>query len=123
MGLETKAPQGLGKIGGMSVAIAVCAFGRALDFATTWVAIGRGSAMEAQPLAKHVFDVLGFHAGLITYEAMITTPAIFLGCKLATRTFGKRSVDRNGSLGQRMFFISIGVISLIVAAFNAQYAR
>jgi hypothetical protein len=123
MGLEIKSRQWRAKIGGMSVAIAVCAFGRALDFATTWVAIGRGSAMEAQPLAKHVFDVLGFHTGLITYEAMITTPAIFLGCKLATHTFGKRSADREGSLGEQMFFISIGVISLIVAAFNVQYAR
>jgi hypothetical protein len=111
-----------GKIGGVTVAVAVCAFGRALDFATTWVAIGRGSAAEAEPLAKHVFDVLGFHTGLITYEAMITTPAIFLGCRLATHTFGKRPTDHAMSLGERMFFISIGVISLIVAAFNIQYA-
>ena len=123
MGLEKKPREWLGNIGGISIAVAVCAFGRALDFATTWVAIGRGTAMEAQPLAGHVFRVLGFHTGLITYEAMVTTPAIFLGCKLATRTFGKRFADRNGSLGQRMFFISIGVISMIVAAFNAQYAR
>jgi len=123
MGLEIKSQRWLGRISGISAAVAVCAFGRALDFATTWVAIGRGTAMEAEPLAKHVFDVLGFHTGLITYEAMITTPAIFLGCKLATHTFGKPSVDHRGTLGQRMFFISIGVISLIVAAFNVQYAR
>jgi len=122
MGLEIESPAWLGKLSGIGAAVAVCAFGRALDFATTWVAIGRGTAMEAEPLARHVFDVLGFHTGLITYEAMITTPAIFLGCKLATHTFGKRSADHKGSLGERMFFISIGVISLIVAAFNAQYA-
>jgi len=119
---KTGLRQWRGNVCGITGAVAVCAFGRALDFATTWVAIGRGSAMEAEPLAKHVFDVLGFHTGLITYEAMITTPAIFLGCKLATHTFGKRSADPAGSLGKRMFFISIGVISLIVAAFNAQYA-
>ncbi|MGA2605157.1 MAG: hypothetical protein ABSG14_13095 [Verrucomicrobiia bacterium] len=110
------------RVDGITGAVAVCAIGRALDFATTWVAIGRGRAMEAEPLARHVFDVFGFHAGLITYEAMITTPAIFLGCRLATHTFGRRSADHTASLGERMFFVSIGVISLIVAAFNAQYA-
>ncbi|HTS17964.1 MAG TPA: hypothetical protein VMP11_10355 [Verrucomicrobiae bacterium] len=111
------------EIGGITGAVAVCALGRGLDFATTWVAIGRGRAFEAEPFARHVLHVFGQHAGLITYEAMITTPAIFLGCRLATRMFGNRSAgDPNGtSLGERMFFVSIGVISLIVASFNVHY--
>jgi hypothetical protein len=109
--------------GGITGALAVCALGRALDFATTWVAIGRGRAIEAEPFAKHVFQVFGSHAGMITYEAMITTPAIFLGCRLATRAFCNNSPDHpvDTTLGERMFFVSIGVISVIVAAFNAKY--
>ena len=119
---STSLRQWCGRLGGVTGAVAMCAFGRALDFATTWVAIERGHAIEAEPLARHVFGVFGHHAGLITYEMMITTPAIFIGCRLATRVFGSRSADRRGvSLGERMFFVSIGVISLIVAAFNAQY--
>jgi hypothetical protein len=109
--------------GGVTGALVVCALGRALDFATTWVAIGRGHATEAEPFAKHIFQVLGSHAGMITYEAMITTPAIFLGCRIATRAFCSRSLDQpvDTTLGEQMFFVSIGVISVIVAAFNAQY--
>ena len=109
--------------GGITGAVAVCALGRALDFATTWVAIGRGHAIEAEPLAKHVLHVFGSHAGMITYEALITTPAIFLGCRLATRAFRKGSPDHpvGTALGERMFFVSVGIISVIVAAFNVQY--
>jgi len=60
---------------------------------------------------------------MIMYEALITTPAIFLGCRLATRAFCNGSPDHpvETMLGERMFFVSIGVISIIVAAFNAQY--
>lgn len=121
--MEASLGRWLKRFGGITAAVAVCALGRALDFATTWVAIGRGHAMEAEPFARHVLHVFGQHAGLITYEALITTPAIFLGCRLATRVFGKGSSDHplEPSLGERMFFVSIGVISLIVAGFNAQY--
>ncbi len=112
--------EGFGSVTG---ALAVCALGRALDFATTWVAIGRGRAFEAEPFARHVLHVFGQHAGLITYEALITTPAIFLGCRLATSAFCKSSPKHQAqrTLGERMFFVSIGVISIIVAAFNTQY--
>lgn len=111
------------RFGGITGAVAVCALGRALDFATTWVAIGRGHAVEAEPLARHVLRVFGSHAGMITYEAMITTPAIFLGCRLATRAVCTQFPDHpvETRLGEQMFFVSIGVISVVVAAFNAQY--
>ena len=101
----------------------MCALGRALGFATTWVAIGRGRAIEAEPLARHVLHVFGPHAGMITHEALITTPAIFVGCRLATRAFCNRSPDYRveTTLGKQMFFVPIGIISVIVAAFNAQY--
>ncbi|MGD1019013.1 MAG: hypothetical protein ABSA12_06810 [Verrucomicrobiia bacterium] len=123
MGAKTSLWQWFGRHDGITGAVAVCALGRALDFATTWVALGQGRAMEREPLATHVFHMLGLPAGMITYEALITTPAIFLGCRLATRAFGSGSPDHpvNTTLGERMFFVSIGVISVIVAAFNAQY--
>ena len=123
MGSKTTLRGWFERIGGITGAVAVCALGRALDFATTWVALGRGHAVESQPLAMHVFHTLGLPAGMITYEALITTPAIFLGCRLATRAFCSRSPDHavETTLGERMFFVSIGVISVIVAAFNVQY--
>lgn len=123
MGEKTRLRKWCERAGGVTGALGICALGRALDFATTWVAIERGHAIEAEPLARHVLHVLGSHAGMITYEALITTPAIFLGCRLATGVFGKGSPDLpvGTMLGERMFFVSIGVISVIVAAFNAQY--
>ncbi len=120
MGEETRLRKLCARAGGITGALGICALGRALDFATTWVAMDRGHAIEAEPLARHVFHVFGSHAGMITYEALITTPAIFLGCRLATGVFGK-GFDSGTTLGERMFFVSIGVISVIVAAFNAQY--
>lgn len=120
MGEKTRLRKWRERAGGVTGALGICALGRALDFATTWVAIGRGHAIEAEPLARHVLHVFGSHAGMITYEAVITTPAIFLGCRLATGVFGKGS-DGRRTLGERMFFVSIGVISVIVAAFNVQY--
>lgn len=125
MGTETSLRQQFDRFGGITTAVAVCALGRALDFATTWVALGRGCAVEYQPLAMHVFHALGRDAGMITYESLITTPAIFLGSRLATRNFRNRSSRQpvETTLGKRMFFISIGVVSVIVATFNAQYLR
>ena len=123
MGAKTSLRQWLGRVDGVAGAVAVCALGRGLDFATTWVALGQGRVIERGPLATHMFHALGFPAGMITYEALITTPAIFLGCRLATRAFRSHSNDHpvETTLGERMFFVSIGVISVIVAAFNAQY--
>ena len=107
------------------IAVAVCALGRALDFATTWVAIGQGHAAEREPLAMHVFHLLGQHAGMITYEALITTPAIFLGCRLASCAFCRGSrADRASTAtvgAERLFFLLIGAISLVAAMFNTQY--
>ena len=79
MGAKTNLGWWFERFGGITGAVAVCALGRALDFATIWLAIGRGHAIEAEPLARHVFHMFGSHAGMITYEVLITTPAIFLG--------------------------------------------
>ena len=74
-------------------------------------------------MAGHVFHMFESHAGMITYEALMTTAAIALGCRLAARPFGSGSPDHpvKTTHGEPMFFVSIGVISVIVAAFNAQY--
>ena len=119
-------PHGCSKrLDSIVIAVAVCALGRALDFATTWVAIGQRRAAEGQPLAMHVFHLLGQHAGMIAYEALVTTPAIFLGCRLAARAFCRGSrggpVNTTATSGEWLFFILIGVISLGAAVFNAQY--
>lgn len=123
MGAKTRLRQWYGRIGGVTGAVAVCALGWALDFATTWIALGRGRAVESQPPATHVFHALGLPSGMIMYEALITTPAIFLGCRLATRALCNGSMDHpvETMLGEQMSFASIGAISVIVAAFNAQY--
>ncbi|MGO9243524.1 MAG: hypothetical protein ACLP0A_18395 [Verrucomicrobiia bacterium] len=123
MGAKTSLRQWFDSFGGITTAVAVCALGRALDFATTWVALGRGCAVEYQPLAMHVFHALGRNAGMITYESLITTPAIFLGCRLVTRNFciGSSRQPEKTILRKRMFFVSIGIISVIVATFNARY--
>ncbi len=91
MGAKTRLREWFGRHDGITGAVAVCALGRALDFATTWVTLGQGRAMERAPLATHAF--------------------------------GNGSADRPAgtALGERMFFVSIGVISVIGAAFNTQY--
>jgi hypothetical protein len=110
------------KYSGGWLAISACAFGRAVDFATTWVALKEGRAMEAKVGVAQLLDLLGTHRGLIAYESLITTPAIFLGCQLVRRSCDPSPIG--GSNGQalgraeRMFFLSIGVISLIAAMHN-----
>jgi hypothetical protein len=102
-----------------------CAAGRALDFATTWVAVGQGRAVEAKPFAADVFHLLGQHAGMIGYEAFITTPAIFLGCHLAERAFRIQPVDHAAEVAaanaSRLVFFLIGVVSLTAAVHNLQF--
>ncbi|HUJ08979.1 MAG TPA: hypothetical protein VL171_03060 [Verrucomicrobiae bacterium] len=109
----------------MPLAVATCAFGRAVDFATTWVALRKGFATEAKVGTAQLFQFLGPHWGLIAYEALVTTPAIFLGCYLIQRSRDqhspKGSTDHAAKLAERMFFFSIGVISLIVAAHNTTF--
>jgi len=107
------------------LAVIVCAFGRAADFATTWIALKSGHAIEAKAGAAQIFDALGPHTGLILYESLITTPLIFLGCYFVRRYCPARhdhaSLDQPPARAEQMFFVSIGVISLIVAVHNAQF--
>jgi hypothetical protein len=109
--------QVVGKAGGSTLAMAVCALGRGLDFATTWVAIGQGRAIEAKPFAADVLHLLGHQMGLITYEALITTPVIFLGCQLVKRVVRPQYA---GDSHWQVFFL-VGVISLIVAVHNVEF--
>jgi hypothetical protein len=110
-----------GGVGGLTVAVAVCATGRACDFATTWVAIGMGRAAESEPLATRVFQILGQHTGMIAYEAMITTPLIFLGCRVAKWAANRNSPHWLRNAAEWLFFAMIGAISLIVAVLNVRY--
>jgi len=109
----------------MELAVGVCAFGRAVDFATTWVALRGGLAAETKVGTAQLFEWLGPHRGLIAYETLITTPIIFLGCYLLgrSRTFRPKDnpTDYSPKLAQRMFFVSVGVISLIIATHNTRY--
>lgn len=98
--------------------IAVCAAGRAMDLATTWVAIERGRAVESKLLAAQFVAGLGHQWGLIAYEALITTPIIFLGCYLARRLFVSRGAAANA---QRLAFYVVGIISVTVAIYNFQF--
>lgn len=109
--------QVVGKADGSPLAMAVCALGRGLDFATTWVAVSQGRAVEAKPFVSDVLHLLGHQAGLIAYEALITTPAIFLGCQLAKRVVRVRYAnDMNWQV-----FLLVGVVSLIVAVHNVEF--
>ena len=109
--------QFVGKPNGSTLAMAVCALGRGLDFATTWVAISQGRAVEAKPLVADVLYLFGHQPGLIAYEALITTPAIFLGCQLAKRVArAQYAHDTNWQV-----FLSVGVVSLIVALHNVEF--
>ena len=109
----------------MELAVGVCAFGRAVDFATTWVALRGGLAAEAKLGTAQLFAWLGPYRGLIAYEALITTPIIFLGCYLLGRSRALRPKDNptdlSPKLAQRMFFLSVGLISLIIATHNTRY--
>ena len=91
--------------------------GRALDFATTWVAIEQGRAVEAKPVAAGVLQIFGQHAGLIFYEALITTPVIFLGCHLVKRIVRPQYAGHS----EWQVYLLVGIISLIVAVHNAGF--
>lgn len=103
-----------------SLSVVVCAGGRALDFATTWVALERGTAVEAKPLASDLFYLLGRHTGMIAYEALITTPVIFLGCLMVRRLYRGRKGTGPVLAAQSVFFVT-GIVSLAVAMHNAQF--
>jgi len=108
-----------------SLVVLICAAGRALDFATTWVAIERGQAVEAKPFAADIFHLLGQHVGMISYVAFITTQAIFLGSHLAVRAFRVRSADDAANISaanaSRLLFFLTGVVSLAVALHNVPF--
>ena len=110
---------------GRWLAVSACAFGRAADFATTWVALKEGRAMEAKVGTAQLLSVLGPYVGLIAYEALITTPIIFLGCRLVRSCCSPQptdgTYDQAAGRAERMFFFSIGVISLIAAAHNTRF--
>ena len=101
-----------------AVALLMCAIGRAMDFATTWIAIERGSAVEAKPIAADLFSLLGHHAGMISYEAFVTTPMIFMGVFLSKRAFRSELAAANAG---HLFLFLIGVISLTVAVLNVRF--
>jgi hypothetical protein len=115
----------LAKHTGGWLAVSVCALGRAADFATTWVALKEGRAMEAKTGVAQLLAAIGTYKGLIAYEALITTPAIFLGCQLVRRSCSPRPTDGLNAQApghaERMFFFSIGVISLIAAVHNTRF--
>jgi hypothetical protein len=109
--------QVVGKANGSTLAMMVCALGRGLDFATTWVAINQGRALEAKPFCADVLYLLGHQAGLIAYEALITTPTIFLGCQFAKRVVSAQYADDT----HWQVFLLVGVVSLIVALHNVEF--
>ena len=110
---------GVEKAVATSLAMLMCAVGRGADFATTWVAVDKGTAVEAKPLAADLFRLLGHHTGMIAYEAFITTPVIFLGCYAVERIF--RHWDAAGANAGRLLLFVIGVVSLSVAMHNVRF--
>jgi len=111
-------------LGNQAVAVAVCATGRALDFATTWVGIGSSRAIEAKPLPADMIHFLGTYAGLVMYEVLITTPIIFLACRLAKRIQRRHPGDQahppTVSMVSALLY-GVGTISLIAAVHNLQF--
>ncbi|MBS3091145.1 hypothetical protein J4217_01705 [Candidatus Pacearchaeota archaeon] len=107
------------KINNKTIALGFCAFGRALDLSTTWVGLERSIAEEIKPGALHIMQIMGDHKGLICYEALITTPLIFLGCKYLNNKL--RSDKSKATTAENLFLYGIGAISLIVTNHNLQY--
>src|SRR5882724_6610946 len=70
--------------------VAVCAIGRALDCATTWVGVYSHRAAEARPFAAELIQLGGTTPGLIVCECLIATPVIFFGCRLANQIQAKQ---------------------------------
>jgi hypothetical protein len=114
-------------LGNVKLALAFCLVGRALDFATTWVALWLGCASEAKPGPAQFIQSAGPWLGLIIWEFAITTPFIFLGCKLAKRTvpphWSARACDTTGSMSTAaiplLYFV--GIVSIIVGIHNYGY--
>ena len=107
-------------VGNKSPAVAVCAMGRALDFATTWVGIYGHRAAEAKPFASALIRLGGTTPGLIVSECLITTPVIFFGCRLVNQIQAKQRSQHQPLTMSSALLYSIGIISTIVAVHNLQ---
>jgi hypothetical protein len=108
-------------LGKTSLAVAVCANGRALDFATTWVGIHGRHAAEAKPFAAALIQMGGATFGLIAWEFLITTPAVFLGCYLAKHIQAKQKSQPQLLTMNCALLYSLGTISTLVALHNLQF--
>jgi hypothetical protein len=109
------------------LAAAFCLVGRALDFATTWVALALGRATEAKPGTAQVIHSIGPWMGLIIWEFAITTPVIFLGCTLARRTCRFRWPGHGDAAAahelpaENPLFYFVGLISFVIGLHNYGY--
>ena len=101
--------------------MAVCAFGRGLDFATTWVGLHSHRALEAKPIASTLIEWGGSSFGLVAWEFLITTPVIFFGWHLAKRLQARRRTRASGLPMGCALLYSVGIISTIAAVHNAQF--
>ena len=115
MGLATL-PWFWTRLSAKTLAMFGCALGRGLDLATTWVALQSGRALEAQPVAALLFHWVGVPTGIVAYEALVTTPAIFLGFRLVRRLMAGQPI-----VAERVFFLLIGAVSAFAALHNAQF--
>jgi uncharacterized membrane protein len=108
-------------IGKTSIAVAVCASGRALDFATTWVGVHSHRAAEAKPVAAALIHLGGTTFGLIAWEFLITTPAVFLACHLVKRIQARRQSQPQLLTMNCALLYSLGTISILAALHNLQF--
>jgi len=105
----------LRRLGPLMPGLLTCAVGRSLDFATTWIGLTRGLATEAQPGAAHLTACFGPQLGLLFYEGLVTTPAIFLGCWLLRWVNVASLRARTRQVG---LFYFIGLVSLATGLHN-----
>jgi uncharacterized membrane protein len=108
-------------LGNTSFAVAVCASGRALDFATTWVAVHGHRAAEAKPFASALIQMGGATFGLIAWEFLITTPAVFLGCYLVKHIQARQKSQPQPLTMNCALLYSLGTISTLVAIHNLRF--
>ena len=107
-------------VGHKSLAVAVCASGRALDFATTWTGIYSHRAVEAKPFASALIRLGGTTVGLIVWEFLITMPVVFFGCYLLKHIQTKQQSQPQLTMSCALLY-SVGTISTIVALHNLQF--
>jgi hypothetical protein len=108
-------------LGKTSIAVALCASGRALDFATTWVGIHGHRAAEAKPFVAALIHMGGTNLGLIAWEFLITTPLVFLGCHLVQHIQARRKSQPQPLTMTCALLYSLGTVSILVALHNLQF--